>query len=50
MVKQAGALSYFGDARRAAVGIELLERNGERLAGDPQTWCRRALASRRPSF
>jgi hypothetical protein len=39
MVKQAGALSYFGDARRAAVGIELLERNGERLAGDPQTCC-----------
>jgi hypothetical protein len=42
MVKQAGALSYFGDARRAAVGIELLERNGERLAGDPQLGATRA--------
>jgi hypothetical protein len=26
MVEQAGALGYFGDARRAAVGTELLER------------------------
>jgi hypothetical protein len=26
MVEQAGALGYFGDARRAAVGSELLER------------------------
>src|SRR6202161_1110275 len=26
MVEQAGALRYFGDARRAAVGTELLER------------------------
>ena len=26
MVEQAGALGYFGDARRAAVGTELIER------------------------
>ncbi len=26
MVEQAGALGYFGDARRAAIGTELLER------------------------
>jgi hypothetical protein len=37
MVEQAGALGYFGDARRATVGTELIERvTATGSPGDPQ--------------
>ena len=51
MVEQAGALGYFGDARRAAVGTELIERvTATGFAGDPQARCDACRRTGDPSF
>ena len=51
MVEQAGALGDFGDAGRATAGSRAAEEgNGERLAGDPQTWCDARWRAGDPSF